>query len=204
MESDDSDASTGSAKSCIFALLPGDLSAACTTECTPEKCDNATVRPREPPEVEPGIPGEFTPLEVPRRPAEVWELPRKPIDLFRQFVPADFVGRWAEWTNAAPPSVKFGPPQKLSRSNRWRPTSTNEIYLFLGILIYMGLHPESQITRYWSVGQEKEDPIHPFTRYITRDRFQILLRRLRIFDTSKVSDPGPPARGRRRPRESRI
>ncbi|KAK1622684.1 hypothetical protein BDP81DRAFT_400162 [Colletotrichum phormii] len=63
MDSDDSDGSgrsTGSAKSCIFALLPEDLAAACTADCTPEQCDNATVRPREPPEVEPGIPGKYT------------------------------------------------------------------------------------------------------------------------------------------------
>ncbi|KZL82402.1 hypothetical protein CI238_12699, partial [Colletotrichum incanum] len=33
--------------------------------------------------------------------------------------------------------------------------------------------------------QQNKDPIHPFTRFISRNRFQLLLRRLRIFNTSK-------------------
>ncbi|KAK1468084.1 hypothetical protein CTAM01_16962, partial [Colletotrichum tamarilloi] len=44
MDSDDA-SSTGSAKSCIFGLLSEDITAACTTDYTPERCDNATVRP---------------------------------------------------------------------------------------------------------------------------------------------------------------
>jgi hypothetical protein len=30
-------------------ITPEDLYAACTTACTPERCDNATMRPLEPP-----------------------------------------------------------------------------------------------------------------------------------------------------------
>ncbi|KAK0367648.1 hypothetical protein CLIM01_14995 [Colletotrichum limetticola] len=119
MGSDDSDGSgrsTGSAKSCIFALLPEDLAAACTADCTPEQCDNATVRPREPPEVEPGIPGQFVPFEVPQRPAEVRSLPPQPLDLLLEFVPASVVGRWVKWTDAAPRSARLSPVKKYSRS----------------------------------------------------------------------------------------
>ncbi|KAK1840386.1 hypothetical protein CCHR01_16995 [Colletotrichum chrysophilum] len=192
MDSDDSDASTGSVKSCIVALLPEDLSAACTDQCAPERCDNATVRPREPPEVEPGVPGHFLPLDVPRRAPEIRGLPDRPIDLLFRYIPRDLVGRWAEWTNGAE-SSKFGPAQQHSRNSKWRPTSTEEIYLFLGILIYMGLHSESQIDRYWSIDQKKEDPIHPFTRFISRDRFLLLLRRIRIFDPAQAAEPEPPA-----------
>ncbi|KAJ0168052.1 PiggyBac transposable element-derived protein 4 [Colletotrichum tanaceti] len=206
MDSDDSASSTGSAKSCIFVLLPEDITAACTTDCTPERCDNATVRPCEPPELEPGLPGQFVPLEVPHRPAEVLELPRQPVDLFFDFVPAELVGRWVKWTNAGPPSARLGPAQRRSRSLLWKPTTSDELYLFLGILIYMGIHPEAEVARYWSVQQDQEDPIHPFTRLMTRDRFQLLFRRVRIFDAALITAPTRPTRGGRGrdPRGSRM
>ncbi|KZL63383.1 hypothetical protein CI238_13016, partial [Colletotrichum incanum] len=57
-------------------------------------------------------------------------------------------------------------------------------------LIYLGIYRETKLLRYWATQQQNEDPIHPFTRFISRNRFQLLLRRLRIFDTSNQSD-GP-------------
>ncbi|KAK1638813.1 hypothetical protein BDP81DRAFT_191875 [Colletotrichum phormii] len=62
----DSDASITSVRSCIVVeVLPEDLTAACNTDCTPERCDAATVRPCEPPATEHGLPGSFRPFNVP-------------------------------------------------------------------------------------------------------------------------------------------
>jgi hypothetical protein len=183
--SDASGASGASVRSCIVVeILPEDLAVACTADCTPEQCNNSTVRPHEPPAVERGPPGSFVPFDVPTRPREIRELPAAPLDLFLRYVPRGLIERWVQWTNAAPLS-KEGPRAKRSRVYEWRKTSVDEIYLFLGILLYMGIHSEPQISRYWSTQQQKEDPIYLFTRFISRDRFQSLLRQLRIFDTSE-------------------
>ncbi|KAK2774043.1 hypothetical protein CKAH01_13266 [Colletotrichum kahawae] len=194
MDSDDSDASETSVRDCItVAVLPEDLAAACTDSCRPERCDEATVRPHEEPGVEHGTPGSFTPFEVPEREADIGALLATPIDLFLRYVPYDVVDRWAEWTNAAGATAQRGPVRQHSRSKGWRPTSAHEIYLFLGILISMGLHTESQIFRYWSGSQDQEDPIYLFTRFISWDRFQLLLRRLQIFNPANFPDITTPS-----------
>ncbi|KAK2005478.1 hypothetical protein LZ32DRAFT_633571 [Colletotrichum eremochloae] len=145
-------------------------------------CDNATVRPHKPPLVERGLPGQFQPFEVPRREPEVRDLPDSPLDLFQRYLPHDMAKCWADWSNGA--KHREGPLLQHSRAHAWVPTSAEEIYLFVGILLYMGIHPESKISQYWSSSQEKEDPIHPFTQFITRNQFQLLLRRIRIFNTT--------------------
>ncbi|KZL82668.1 hypothetical protein CI238_13195 [Colletotrichum incanum] len=82
-----SGASDTSVRSCIVvAIRPEDLASACTTDCTPERCDNSTVRPLEPP-AEPGPPGSFIPFYVPARDREIRGLPEAPLDLFFRFVP---------------------------------------------------------------------------------------------------------------------
>ncbi|KAK0367484.1 hypothetical protein CLIM01_15159, partial [Colletotrichum limetticola] len=143
---------------------------------------------------------------VPQRPAEVRSLPPQPLDLLLEFVPARVVGRWVKWTNAAPRSARLGPVKKHSRSLKWKSVTVDEVYLFLGILIYMGLHPETKISKYWSTSQQTEDPIHLFTRFISRDRFQLLLRRIRIFDPAKIPASVPSTAGQRRgqPREKQM
>ncbi|KAF1960175.1 hypothetical protein CC80DRAFT_582566 [Byssothecium circinans] len=171
-ESGPSDTSDTSVRSCIIVdVLPEDLEVSCTADCTPERCDNSTVRPNEPP-AESGPPGTFIPFNVPARPPFIHELPGTPIDLLLQFIPRSLVQKWAQWTNEAP-LLKEGPYAKNSRVHSWKNTSVDEIYLFLGILIYMGIHCESKISRYWSTQQQNEDPIHLFTRFIPRNRFQI-------------------------------
>ncbi|KAK1989719.1 hypothetical protein LX36DRAFT_546985, partial [Colletotrichum falcatum] len=132
----------------------------------------------------------FRPFDVPARPQEVRGLPASPIDLSVQYVPQGLVEQWAQWTNAAPLS-KQGPRARTSRVYKWRKTSVDEIYLFLGILLYIGIHKESRLSTYWSTQQQKEDPIHLFTRFISRDRFQLLLQRLRIFDTAEFQSSQP-------------
>ncbi|KZL82807.1 hypothetical protein CI238_13145 [Colletotrichum incanum] len=165
-----SDASSTSVRSCIVVeVLPEDLTAACNTDCTPERCDAATVRPCDPPATEYGPPGSFRPFDVPAPAQKVRGLPASPLDLFVQYVPQGLVEQWAQWTNAAPLS-KEGPRARMSRVYKWKKTSAAEIYLFLGILLYIGVHRESRLSAYWSTQQQKEDPIHLFTRQSSQDQ----------------------------------
>ncbi|KAF6790703.1 hypothetical protein CSOJ01_14506, partial [Colletotrichum sojae] len=158
----------------------------------------ATVRPHEEPGVDRGVPGSFVPFEVPEREAEIRALPPEPLALFLRYVPYEVVDRWAEWTNTAAATAQHGPLRRRSRIKAWRPTTAHEIYLFLGILICMGLHSESQVFRYWSTSQDQEDPIYLFTRFMTRDRFQLLLRHIRIFNPADFPDTPTPSEQRRR------
>ncbi|KAK1954727.1 hypothetical protein LY78DRAFT_686727 [Colletotrichum sublineola] len=152
-----SGASAGSIRSCI-EVQPADLAAACTDRCVPERCDNRTVRPDEPPE-DCGPPDSFIPMEVPDRAPLISELPDSPVNLFLRYIPRDLIARWVTWTNIEAEGI-HGPFKRYSRMSAWRNTSIDEVYLFISIL------------------------------YMTRDRFQILFRRLRIFNPSDFQ-PGP-------------
>ncbi|KDN71679.1 hypothetical protein CSUB01_12622 [Colletotrichum sublineola] len=190
--------SVTSVRSCIVVEVhPEDLTAACNADCTPERCDAATLRPHEPPATEHGLPSSFRPFDVPARAQEARGLPASPLELFLQYVPQSLVEQSAQWTNAAPLS-REGPRARRARIYEWRKTSTDEIYLFLGILLYIGIHRESRLSTYWSTQQQREDPIHLFTRFMSRDRFQLLLQRLRIFNTAEFQpvQRAQPSRGR--------
>ncbi|RKK65826.1 hypothetical protein BFJ69_g15944 [Fusarium oxysporum] len=97
-------------------VTPEDLYAACTSECTPGRCDNATVRPLEPPLVERGQPGQFIPFEVTKRDPIILDLPATPIDPLFRYIPQEMAESWAQWTNEAPRS-REGPRQRHSWEN---------------------------------------------------------------------------------------
>jgi hypothetical protein len=159
------------------------------------------VRPLQPPLVKRGQPGQFIPFEVTNRDPVIRDLPATPIDLLFRYIPQEMAESWAQWTNEAPRS-REGPRQRHSRENQWRPTSTEEIYLFLDILIYMGIHHETNTKRYWSNSFDQEDPIYLFTCRMPRDRFLLLFRRLRVFSPAGLDRPaalsGGYGRGHRR------
>jgi len=43
----------------------------------------------------------------------------------------------------------YPPPEDKDFPCRWKPTSRQELYAYLAVLIYMGLHIENTITDYW-------------------------------------------------------
>ncbi|KAK1641375.1 hypothetical protein BDP81DRAFT_132567 [Colletotrichum phormii] len=113
-----SNASITSIRSCIVVEVhPEDLTAACNTDCTPERCDAATVRPHEPPATQHGPPGSFRPFNVPARAQEIRGLPASPLELFLQYVPQSLVEQWAQWTNTAPLS-REGPRARRATDKR--------------------------------------------------------------------------------------
>jgi len=119
---------------------------------------------------------QFTPFIVPHRETQIQLLPTTPLLLFQSFIPVSMVERWVEYTNEAPGPV--GPFQKKSRKNEWRPTSVAEVYLWLALMIYMGIHRETRYKDHWSTSPGK--PVHPIVQVMTYDRFEQLLRRLRL------------------------
>ncbi|KAK9443867.1 transposase IS4 domain-containing protein [Metarhizium brunneum] len=116
------------------------------------------------------------------------DLPKESLfQVFQLFCPVHLVQQWVEFINLrhiSLPGRAEGPRSKYSRYNTWDPTSVDEIYLFLGILIYMSVHQEPAVIDYWSTSPT--DPIHPITRFMPRNRFQALYRRFCIWDPTET------------------
>jgi hypothetical protein len=81
--------------------------------------------------------------------------------------------------------------RELSEKNiQWHPTNIQEMRVFIGVQIYMGLHPETQLTWYWR--SNPEDPIHQQVKnVIGKDRFKQLDRFFHISNPEeRSSGPG--------------
>jgi hypothetical protein len=113
------------------------------------------------------------------------DLPQESLlNIFKLFCPIHIVDKWAEYMNVRYimlPGHVQGPRTKYCRQNDWKPTYASEIYLFFAILIYMTIHIEPSIEHYWSTSPTS--PTHPITRFMSRNRFQLLYRRFCIWDT---------------------
>ena len=153
------------------------------------------------PDIKPtdAVGSQFEPFNVPDRDFLVRQpLPPTPLQLFQQFLPEQLVEQWVRYTNEAPapepgpgPAVQSG---RYHRQDRWKPTSVAEVYIWLGILIYMTLHKEYRYKDHWKVSTaDNWVPSHPIIQLMTFDRFSLLKRRLRIYDPDcvEIGVPGP-------------
>lgn len=110
-------------------------------------------------------------------------LPASPMALFQLFIPELLVKEWVQYTNNA--AGPLAPPvalQKRARKTAWTPFTVEEMYLWLGLVIYVGIHSEKAIERHWVIQKEgSQHPIHRITKFMTRDRFQQIQRHVRIY-----------------------
>lgn len=116
------------------------------------------------------------------------DLPQGLFDIFVLFCPADMVDQWVKYVNERHIHLdnhQEGPRQQHSLYNTWEPTCKEEIYLFFGILLYMSHVQVPSIYEYWETSSA--NPIHPITRFMSRDRFIQLYRRFCTWDTSNLS-----------------
>ncbi|KJZ69679.1 hypothetical protein HIM_10926 [Hirsutella minnesotensis 3608] len=143
-----------------------------------------TCRPALPPLPTRG--SKFEPLEVPFRAPEVRNLPTTALALFEAFVPLDLVEKWVLWTNREPFS-RSQAPLPHSRRLRWTPITPDEVYIWLAILIYLGLHRERRIQDHWKTSRLGiQRPTHPIVKFMTFDRFTQILRNLRLCDPDNL------------------
>lgn len=96
-----------------------------------------------------------------------------PFELLQLFLPQQLMEEFAQHTNAAAP-------------HDWRPTTSDELYAFLGAHIYMGIDRLPRTEMYWSATFSHS----VITAHFSRDRFKQLLR---FFS---VVAPDPAAAGR--------
>ncbi|KJZ69067.1 hypothetical protein HIM_11536 [Hirsutella minnesotensis 3608] len=154
--------------------------------CQREQPIDSTVRPQFDPEPKRGP--EFTPFPVPEREPQVQQLPPTPLLLFQLFLPISLVEKWVGYTNSGPQPGPEGPKKRRSRENLWTETSLGEVFLWVALLIYMGLHRESRVQDHWKTSTVNSMvPIHPILQYMSFDRFFLLQRHLRISDPTSIS-----------------
>src|SRR5947209_5431623 len=60
-----------------------------------------------------------------------------------------------------------------ARAHRWSPVTVGELYGYLGIRIYMGIHVEDRFEDYWKPG-DIAWPAHAITEIMSLRRFQAL------------------------------
>jgi hypothetical protein len=115
---------------------------------------------------------------------------KDPLALFSLFCPDSIIQQIATNTNTY--AQMHRPPVPL-RSRPWFNTNINELKVFIGILIYMGVHREANVPSYWN-NNLNEGPIHTVRLYMSLTRFQQLKRYLRV----APCDVNRPAPNRRR------
>jgi hypothetical protein len=140
-----------------------------------------TYRPNLKPSQRKGT--QFEPFNLPQRESRILNLPSTPLLLFQQFLPISLVEKWVNYTNEGPEPGRQGPPQEHSRKLDWTPASTAEIFLLMSVLIYAGIHRVDDLKDLWKVpAADSFIPEHPIAKVMSRNRFQELFRRLRIFE----------------------
>jgi hypothetical protein len=123
---------------------------------------DSTRRPEFPPAEDRGF--NFQPLNMERRDLKVNQLPQEPLHLFQHFVPLSLVNSWVQYSNSWVNSLlersvidsRNHELKDRSRLQSWKPTCAAEVYIWLGILIYIGIHKEIAIEDHWKTPKPGE------------------------------------------------
>jgi hypothetical protein len=110
--------------------------------------------PNFPPEE--GRGDDFQPFNLEYRDFKINPLPKEPLELFQLFVPISLIQLWIEYTESWVYHLIENdiidnwntPLSKQSRILKWEGISTAMAYVWLGVLIYLGIHRERSIKDY--------------------------------------------------------
>lgn len=147
------------------------------TKC--DTTDQGTLRPQAKPILKPGT--EFKPVKLSHKDFEInlpsSASPNDPITLFELYYTPQIIDQIVGFTNSYRREPK-SPNTPHSRALQWVPTTPSEIYRYIAIRIYTTIHPEPEITDYWS--QKNSDPTHKIVFDMPKDRFLELHMRFRV------------------------
>lgn len=139
----------------------------------------------------------FQPFNVEYRAFQINPLPQSPLELFQLFVPRWLLWKWIEYTNSwvvrclenAVTDAWNMPLEEYSRLLAWEGISCAQIYVWLGILIYLGIHKERTIPSHWKAPKLGEQrPLHSVLKFMPWRKFELIHRYLRIFDHTKIDE----------------
>ncbi|ENH72260.1 hypothetical protein FOC1_g10004497 [Fusarium oxysporum f. sp. cubense race 1] len=155
--------------------------------------NDPTGAPDIPPEE--GRGDDFQPFNLEYRDFQINPLPQQPLELFQLFVPISLVQSWVGYTDnwaffCADNGVKDSwntPLSDHSRLHAWEGISTATAYVWLGILIYLGIYREISLEDHWkapSLGDQR--PLHPFIKFMPLQKFELITRYFRTFDHTNL------------------
>jgi hypothetical protein len=139
----------------------------------------------------------FTPFIVEDRDFHITHLPQTPLELFQLFIPISLIYRWIDYTNSwVGHLVENGvtdswntPISPSSRILGWEGLSSSQVYIWLGVLIYLGVHRERAIEDHWSTPDlGVNSPFHMITKFMPLRKFELIHRYLRPFDYIKINE----------------
>jgi len=142
----------------------------------------------------------FSPFIIQPRDYHISYLPNTPLDLFQLFVPKSLLWRWIEYTNSwiyyllenGVVDSWNNPLHKHSTLLAWEGISTAQIYVWLGMLIYIGIHKERKLRSHWKAPRlGDQSPLHSVIKFMPYWRFQLIHRYLRPFDHTKIDENAP-------------
>jgi hypothetical protein len=96
-----------------------------------------------------------------------------PIDYFHLFFTHTLFQTITANTNRYAGQQRIKVPQEWARP--WSDLLVEELYVFIGTIIYMGVHEEPQIEMYWNSDFQR-GPLHPVSQHITLCRFEQIKR----------------------------
>lgn len=106
-----------------------------------------------------------------------------PIDVYGLFVSDDIIDMIVQETNRyAQQEIDAATVTRRSRLVSWKPTNRQEIKIFFGIVIFMGLVVKPEIQLYWCKSMLYDDPFVP--KLMSRERFELLYRFLHFVDNT--------------------
>src|ERR1700733_12535574 len=94
---------------------------------------------------------------------------KDPWQLFKLVWIDELIDRLVKHTNKN--AKLHPPPEDKDFPYRWKPTLRQELYAYLAVLIYMGLHIESSIEDYWRPNFNY-GTMHVIRNFISANRWQ--------------------------------
>lgn len=108
-------------------------------------------------------------------------------DVFRLFFTDHIINHIVIETNRYAEQVKASITKPKSRVHKWTDTNADEIELFFALLLWMGLCRFPSITDYWSSDEVYKNEL---PKYMSRNRFQLILRMLHFSDNENTTQTG--------------
>ncbi|KAF5725211.1 ac transposable element-derived 4 [Fusarium mundagurra] len=159
---------------------------------TPPLSDPTGV-PNFPPEE--GRGQDFHPFNLEYRDFKINPLPQEPLQLFQLFIPISLIQSWIKYTNSWVSHLQENgvidnwntPLSEHSRILKWEGLSSATAYVWLGVVIYLGIHREISIDHWKAPSLGDQRPLHSIIKFIPLRRFQLISRYLRTFDYTKIN-----------------
>ncbi|KAJ0131739.1 Uncharacterized protein HZ326_25165 [Fusarium oxysporum f. sp. albedinis] len=155
--------------------------------------DGPTGVPNFPPEE--GRGDDLQPFKLEYRDFKINPLPKEPPELFQLLIPISIIQSWVDYTNSWVAYLLKNavidnwntPLSEHSRILKWEGISTSTAYVWLGVVIYLGIHREITIKDHWrapSLGDQR--PLHSIIKFMPLRKFELVNRYFRTFVCTKV------------------